>query len=33
LDETRELGPDAGGLILSQAAEEVLSGEQREGVC
>ena len=28
-DETRELRPDAGPLILSQGAEELLSGEQR----
>ena len=31
LDETRELGHDAGPLILSQGAEELLSAEQREG--
>jgi len=29
-DETRELGPDTGPLILSQGAEELLSGEQCE---
>jgi hypothetical protein len=32
-DETRELGPDADALILSQGAEELLSAEQREGAC
>jgi len=33
-DETRELGPDTGSLILSQGAEELLSGEQaRRGAC
>ena len=32
-DETREVGPDAGPLILSEGAEEILSGEQREGAC
>ena len=33
LDETWELDPDAGPLMLSQGAEESLSGEQREGAC
>jgi hypothetical protein len=32
-DDTRELGPDADPLILSQGAEELLSGERREGAC
>ena len=33
LHKTRQLGPDTGRLILSQGAQELLSGEQRQGAC